>query len=52
MITSVNGIPVTDAQSLTAAIRMQPAGGKVTIDYTRDGKADSTDTTLGDSSQQ
>ena len=52
VITSVNGIPVTDAQSLTAAIRMQPAGGKVTIDYTRDGKADSTDTTLGDSSQQ
>ena len=52
VITSVNGIPVTDAQSLTAAIRMQPAGGKVTIDYTRDGKASSTDTTLGDSSKQ
>ena len=52
VITSVNGIPVTDAQSLTAAIRMQPAGGKVTIDYTRNGKADSVDTTLGDSSQQ
>ncbi|MDK1327144.1 trypsin-like peptidase domain-containing protein [Arthrobacter sp. zg-Y1143] len=52
VVTSVNGMPVTDAQSLTAAIRMQPAGGKVTIDYTRDGKAASTDVTLGDSAEQ
>ncbi|UWX96337.1 trypsin-like peptidase domain-containing protein [Arthrobacter zhaoxinii] len=52
VITSVNGIPVTDAQSLTAAIRMQPAGGKATIDYTRGGNADSTDVTLGDSAKQ
>ena len=52
VVTSVNGIPVTDAQSLTAAIRMQPAGGKVTIDYTRGGDASSTDATLGDSAKQ
>ncbi|MCC3290440.1 S1C family serine protease [Arthrobacter sp. zg-Y1110] len=52
VVTSVNGIPVTDAQSLTAAIRMQPAGGKATIDFTRDGKTDSVDATLGDSAKQ
>ena len=52
VVTSVNGIPITDAQSLTAAIRMQPAGGKATIDYTRGGKAASTDVTLGDSANQ
>ena len=52
VVTSVNGIPVTDAQSLTAAIRMQPAGSKVTIDYTRDGKASGADATLGDSAKQ
>ncbi|MCC9203634.1 S1C family serine protease [Arthrobacter sp. zg-Y769] len=52
VITSVNGVPVTDAQSLTAAIRMQPAGGKADIDYTRGGKADSVDVTLGDSAKQ
>ncbi|MDM7989844.1 trypsin-like peptidase domain-containing protein [Arthrobacter sp. zg-Y877] len=52
VVTSVNGIPVTDAQSLTAAIRMQPAGGKATVDYTRGGNADTTDVTLGDSAKQ
>ncbi|MDN3903951.1 trypsin-like peptidase domain-containing protein [Arthrobacter sp. YD2] len=52
VVTSVNGIPITDAQSLTAAIRMQPAGGKATVDYTRGGKASSTEVTLGDSASQ
>lgn len=52
VITAVNGIPVTDAQSLTAAIRMQAADSKVTIDYTSGGRADSTDVTLGDSADQ
>ncbi|MET4061503.1 putative serine protease PepD [Arthrobacter sp. UYP6] len=52
VITAVNGIPVTDAQSLTAAIRMQAAGSKVTIDYTSGGRTDSTDVTLGNSADQ
>lgn len=52
VITAVNGIPVTDAQSLTAAIRMQAADTKVTIDYTSGGRADSTDVTLGNSADQ
>ena len=52
VVTSVNGIPITDAQSLTAAIRMQPAGGKATVDYTRGGKASSAEVTLGDSANQ
>ncbi|MCC9195958.1 trypsin-like peptidase domain-containing protein [Arthrobacter sp. zg-Y820] len=52
VITAVNGIPVTDAQSLTAAIRMQAAGSKVTVDYTRGGDTDSVDVTLGDSADQ
>ena len=52
VVTSVDGIPITDAQSLTAAIRMQAAGSKVTIDYVRDGKSQSTEATLGDSAEQ
>ena len=52
VITAVNGIPVTDAQSLTAAIRMQAANSKVTIDYTSGGRTDSTDVTLGNSADQ
>ena len=52
VVTSVDGIPITDAQSLTAAIRMQAAGSKVTIDYVRDGKSQSTDVTLGNSADQ
>ena len=52
VITSVNGIPVTDAQSLTAAIRMQAAGSKATIDYTRGSDTDSVEVTLGDSADQ
>ena len=52
IVTAVDGIPITDAQSLTAAIRMQPAGAKVTIDYVRNGQAESTDTTLGDTASQ
>ena len=52
VITAVNDIPVTDAQSLTAAIRMQAANSKVTIDYTSGGSAKSADVTLGNSADQ
>ena len=52
IVTSVDGIPITDAQSLTAAIRMQAAGSKVKIDYVRDGQSESTEATLGDSADQ
>lgn len=52
IVTAVDSIPITDAKSLTAAIRMQPAGSKVKIDYVRDGQAESTDATLGDSADQ
>ncbi|WAP52713.1 trypsin-like peptidase domain-containing protein [Arthrobacter sp. ATA002] len=52
VITAVNGIPVTDAQSLTAAIRMQAAGSEVTVDYNRGGDTDSVQVTLGDSANQ
>lgn len=49
VVTSVDGIPITDAQALTAAIRMQPANSKVSIDYVRNGQTRSADVTLGDS---
>lgn len=52
VITAVNDIPVTDAQSLTAAIRMQAANSKVTIDYTSGGSTKSADVTLGNSADQ
>ena len=52
IITAVDDIPVTDAQSLTAAIRMQPADSKVTIHYISGGSSESTDVTLGNSADQ
>ena len=52
VVTAVDGIPVTDAQALTAAVRMQPAGAKVSIDYTRDGQPQTAEVTLGDSADQ
>lgn len=52
IVTSVDGIPITDAQSLTAAIRMQAAGSKVKIDYVRDGQSEETEATLGNSADQ
>lgn len=47
VVTSFNGIPITDATDLTAQVRALAAGSKATIVYLRDGKTASTEVTLG-----
>lgn len=49
VITGVGERVISDSSSLTAAIREIPAGGKVTIHYTRNGQSASTDATVGTS---
>jgi putative serine protease PepD len=50
IITSLNGDPITSASELTAAVRQQPAGSKVTLELTRDGETKTIQVTLGDAS--
>ena len=47
IITGVGDRVISDSSSLTAAIREVPAGGQVTIHYTRNGQQASTDATVG-----
>jgi putative serine protease PepD len=48
IITKVGDTEVTDAASLTAAIRDHKPGDSVTVEYTRDGQSASVDVTLGE----
>ena len=50
VVTSVDGVNVTSADGLIAAIRYHAPGDKVTIAYTRDGQASTAEVTLGTSS--
>ncbi|QIM19754.1 PDZ domain-containing protein [Leucobacter coleopterorum] len=47
VITKVGGVPAVDGTSVSALIRMNGGGSKVTIDYMRNGKAAQTEATLG-----
>ncbi|GAA1495687.1 S1C family serine protease [Paeniglutamicibacter kerguelensis] len=47
IITGVGDRVISDSSSLTAAIREIPAGGQVTIHYTRNGQPASADATVG-----
>ncbi|QIK62250.1 PDZ domain-containing protein [Leucobacter viscericola] len=47
VITKVAGVPAVDGTSVSALIRMNGGGSKVTIDYMRNGKAAQTEATLG-----
>lgn len=47
VITAINGDLVPSSEALVAAVRGFNPGQKVTIDYTRDGKKDTTEVTLG-----
>lgn len=47
VITGVNGRPISDSQSLTAAVREAPAGSTVSVTYTRNGQQASVDVTVG-----
>lgn len=46
VVTSINGIPVTDGTSLSGLVRYYPAGTEVKIEYIRDGKVNTTKATL------
>lgn len=46
IVIEFNGTPITGASDLTAAVRTEPAGGKATIIYLRNGKQSSVTVTL------
>lgn len=46
VITQLGNRTISDAADLTAAVREQPGGATVKLDFTRDGKAQSVDVTL------
>ncbi|MEJ3405013.1 trypsin-like peptidase domain-containing protein [Rathayibacter sp. YIM 133350] len=48
IITEFNGVPISDANDLTAQVRYLPAGAKADVTYTRDGKSATTTVTLGE----
>ncbi|PJJ71646.1 putative serine protease PepD [Diaminobutyricimonas aerilata] len=47
IVTKFNDVPITGSSDLTAQVRTQPAGGKATITYVRDGRSDTVEVTLG-----
>ena len=47
MITAVDGVPADSGTSVSALVRMHEGGDKVTITYSRDGKAGEAEVTLG-----
>jgi putative serine protease PepD len=48
IITNFNGVPITDANDLTAQVRALPAGGKAELTYVRDGKSVTVSVTVGE----
>ena len=48
VITHFNGVEVTSASELTAAVRQEPAGAKFELELLRDGKPQTLSATLGD----
>lgn len=47
VVTSFNGLPITDATDLTAQVRALAAGSTATVVYQRDGQTASAEVTLG-----
>jgi putative serine protease PepD len=47
VITRFNGVPITDANDLTAQVRTVKGGGDASLTYVRDGKSFDVDVTLG-----
>jgi putative serine protease PepD len=47
VITRFNGVPITDANDLTAQVRTVAGGGDASLTYVRDGKSFDVDVTLG-----
>ncbi|WP_137845104.1 trypsin-like peptidase domain-containing protein [Microbacterium sp. 2FI] len=47
IVTSFNGVPITDAVDLTAQVRAAAAGSEATLTYVRDGETRTAEVTLG-----
>ena len=48
VVTNFNGVPITDANDLTAQVRALAAGAEAELTYVRDGKTDKVSVTLGE----
>jgi putative serine protease PepD len=48
IVTNFNGVPITDANDLTAQVRALPAGGDAELTYVRDGEAITVSVTVGE----
>lgn len=52
IITKFNGVAITSASELTAAVRQEKAGSKATLQLLRDGNTQSLNVVLGDAAKQ
>jgi putative serine protease PepD len=52
IVTKFNGVPVTTASELTAAVRQERAGAKATLELIRDGQTVTLSVVLGDAENQ
>jgi putative serine protease PepD len=52
IITKFNGVAITSASELTAAVRQEKAGSKATLEFVRDGNIQSLNVVLGDAAKQ
>jgi putative serine protease PepD len=52
IITKFNGVAITSASELTAAVRQEKAGSKATLELVRDGNIQSLNVVLGDAAKQ
>lgn len=52
IITKFNGVAITSASELTAAVRQEKAGSKATVQLLRDGNTQSLNVVLGDAAKQ
>jgi putative serine protease PepD len=48
IVTNFNGVPITDANDLTAQVRALPAGGTAELTYVRNGEAITVSVTVGE----
>jgi putative serine protease PepD len=48
IVTNFNGVPITDANDLTAQVRVLAAGEKAELTYVRDGKSTTISVTVGE----
>jgi putative serine protease PepD len=52
IVTKFNGVAISSASELTAAVRQEKAGAKATLELIRDGKSVTLNVVLGDAGNQ